>query len=154
MNPTFPRVKRLTQIYLVLQLGLLALLLVMAFQFQAIFRSKGLPQVFFNSIVASVLLQLLAFYPLKRLAEKEARREVAAEAGTLSPAEQQGLRHSRMYYDFGKATVFLFFATFIVLAPEATFVMSTIYFAFLLVALTYFQCFNFAARRAMRGHRP
>lgn len=150
-HPPFPRVTRLTRIYLVVQLFLLALLVAMAYQFQGIFRSRGIPQVFFNSIVASVLLQLVAFYPLKRLAEQEARREVAAEAGTLSPEEQKGLRHSRMYYDFGKATVFLFFAAFIVLAPGVTFVMSTVYFSFLLVALTYFQCFNFAARRAMRG---
>lgn len=150
-HPPFQRVKRLTLIYLVIQLCLLALLVVMAFQFQSVYRSKGTPQVFFNSIVASVLLQLAAFYPLKRLAEKEARREVAADAGTLSAEEQKGLRHSRMYYDFGKATVFLFFAAFITLAPGVTFVMSTIYFCFLLLALTYFQCFNYAARQAMKG---
>jgi hypothetical protein len=150
-QPTFQRVKRLTLIYLVVQLFLLALLVTMAFQFQAVFRSKGIPQVFFNSIIASVVLQLVTFYPLKVLAEKEARREVAFDAGTLTPEELKGLRHSRMFYDFGKATIFLFFAAFIILAPGVTFVMSTIYFGFILVGLTYFQCFNFAARRAMRG---
>lgn len=150
-QPNFVRVKRLTHVYLVIQIFLVALLVVMAFQFQAVFRAKGLPQVFINSIIAGVVLQLVAFYPLKRLAEKEATREVAADAGTLTPEEQKGLRHSRMYYDFGKATIFLFFAAFIILAPAVTFVMSTIYYAFILVALTYFQCFNFAARRAMKG---
>jgi len=149
-QPTFQRVKRLTYIYLAVQFFLLALLVVMAFQFQAVYRAKGLPQVFINSIIAGVVLQLVTFFPLKRLAEKEAGREVAADAGTLSPEELKGLRHSRMYYDFGKATVFLFFAAFIILAPAVTFVMSTIYFGFLLVALTYFQCFNFAVRRAIK----
>lgn len=150
-QPTFQRVKRLTLIYLAIQIFLLALLVVMAFQFQAVFRAKGVPQVFVNSIIAGVVLQLVTFYPLKRLAEKEAYREVGADAGTLTPEEEKGLRHHRMYYDFGKATIFLFFAAFIILAPAVTFVMSTIYFSFLLIALTYFQCFNFAVRRAIKG---
>lgn len=148
---TFTRVRRLTQIYLVLQLFLLVLLVVMAFQFQKIFHSKGIDHVFLNSIIASIVLQLISFWPLKRLAEKEAWREVGAEAGTLSTEEQKGLRQSRMFYDFGKATVFLFFAAFLFLAPPVTFVISTVYFSFLLIALTYFQCFNYAARRAMRS---
>lgn len=150
-QPSFLRVKRLTRIYLAVQLFLLVLLLLMSFQFQTVFYNRGIPQVFFNSIIASVILQLITFYPLKRLAEKEARLEVGADAGTLSAAQQKGLRHSRMYYDYGKVTIFLFFAAFVALAPEVTFVLSTIYFTFILISLTYFQCFNHAANKAMQG---
>jgi hypothetical protein len=151
LSAPLPRIRRMLVIHLVVQLFLLGLLLYMAFHFQALFRAKGMPQVFLNSIIASLVLELLAFYPVNRFAAAEARREIAAEAGTLSPDGRQGLRHQRLFSDFGKATAFLAFAVFIALAPPATFVMSTAFFGFIFIILTYLQCFDYAARRTMKG---
>jgi hypothetical protein len=146
----FKRTKRLLVIHLFVQVFLVALLLYMAFRFQGTFRAKGMPQVFLNSIITSVVVQLLAFWPISKFAAAEARREVAVEAGSLTAEQQKGLRQKRLLSDFLKASVFLFFAAFIALAPGATFVMSTAFFCFILATLTYFQCYNAAARRAMK----
>jgi hypothetical protein len=153
MPPTvaYPRTRRLLAIHLVVQLFLLVLLVYMALRFQGIFQQRGTPRIFTNSIIISVVIQLLAFWPIRRFAAAEARRELAAEAGTLSPEEHKGLRQKRLLGDFLKASVFLFFAAFIGLAPGVTSVMSIAFFSFILSTLCYFQCFNFTARRIMRG---
>ena len=66
---------------------LVVLLVIMALHFQSKFHSQGVPQAFLNSIIFSVILQLLAFYPLKKLTEKEAQREVAADGHEAAGAE-------------------------------------------------------------------
>jgi hypothetical protein len=152
----FRRLKRTLVIHVVVQLFLLALLVFMALNFQNAFRAKGVPQVFLNSILTSLVIQLALFYPINRFAAQEARREVAACAGGLGAEELTALRRKRIFGDFLKGAAFIFFATFIAMAPGVTFVMSTAFFCFILVTLTYFQCFNHAARRAMkeRDDRP
>ena len=147
----FKRTRRLLLIHLIVQILLLALLVYMAFHFQGLFRAKGIPQAFLNSIIVSIVVQLLAYWPISKFAGSEARREVAAEAGTLTADQQKGLRNKRLLGDFVKASVFLFFAAFIGMAPGATSVMCIAFFSFILTTITYFQCFNFAARRAMKS---
>lgn len=151
-TPPFTRMKRTLVIHVIVQLFLLVLLFYMALHFQSSFRAAGAPQAFLNSIIFSVVLQLLAFYPLKKLAEKEARREVAAAAaGKLDAEAQKALRHSRLFSDIIKASVVTFFVIFVAMAPTFLFLLSTLFFTFILITITYFQCFNFAARKAMKG---
>lgn len=151
-TPPFKRMKRNLLIHAMVQIFLLVLLIYMALHFQASFRSAGAPQAFLNSIICSVVLQLLAFYPLKKLAGKEAKREVAAAAAVNLDAEaQKALRHSRLFSDIIKASVVSFFVIFVAMAPRFLFLLSTLFFTFILITITYFQCFNFAARKAMKG---
>ena len=150
-KPPFQRMKRTLVIHQVVQVFLLLLLIVMALHFQSSYRSAGIPQVFLKSIVFSVVLQMLAFWPLKKLAEMEARREVAADGATLDADAQKALRHSRMFSDIVKASIVTAVVLFIAMAPVVLFILSTVFITFILVTITYFQCFNFAARRAMRG---
>ena len=148
----FKRMKRTLIIHVIVQIFLMLLLIYMSLHFQTAFNGKGTPQAFLNSIIFSVILQMLAFYPLKKLAEKEAKREVAADAGNkLDAAAQKALRHSRLFSDIIKASVVTFVVLFVALAPQFLFLLSTVFFTFILITITYFQCFNFAARKAMKG---
>jgi hypothetical protein len=71
--------------------------------------------------------------------------------GVRSSSEaRKGLWHLRIFADLIKASVFLSFAVFILLASSATFVMSTAFFCFLLAVLAYAQCFSFALFRLTR----
>lgn len=150
-QPEFKRMKRLMVIHLVIQVFLVLLLVYMAVHFQGVFRAKGMPRIFVNSIVTSLLIQLALFYPISKFAASEAKREIDCEAGDLSAEAQKALRNKRLLGDFIKASVFLFFGAFVAMAPGATFVMSTAFFCFILTTLTYFQCYNIAAKRAMKG---
>lgn len=144
------RLKRLIIIYRVVQVFLLGLFLYMSYHFQQLFQAQGMPQVFLNSIITVLGIQLLLFYPIRKLATHEARREAASQAPDLSPEARKDLRHQRLFSDLIKASVFLSFAVFILLAPAATFIMSTAFFCLLLTLLTYAQCFNFALSRLNR----
>jgi len=151
-TPPFTRMKRTLIIHMAVQLFLVVLLIYMALHFQASFINQGTPKVFLNSIIFSVILQMLAFFPLKKLAEKEAKREVAADSGNKLDADaQKALRHSRLFSDIIKASIVTFVVLFIAMAPQLLFLLSTVFFTFILFTITYFQCFNFAARREMRG---
>lgn len=147
----FKGLRKQTKIYLAVQIFFLVLLVFMAVNFQTAFKTKGMPQVFLNSIIATVLLQLAIFYPLNKAASKEVEREIASSVVGLSPDDMKALRKKRILSDFLKTSVFIFFFTFIVRAPPATFVLSTTFFTFVVTALTYFQCFNFAAKREMKA---
>lgn len=147
----FKRLRRQITIYAVVQVILLVLLVFMAFNFQATFQAKGMPQIFLNSIVASLVIQLIIFYPLNKFAAREAEQEIAACKISISVDELKNLRRKRIFGDFIKAAIFIFFFTFIARAPAATFVLSTTFFSFILIILTYFQCFNFAAKRGIRA---
>ncbi|SNB46916.1 hypothetical protein [Geobacter sp. DSM 9736] len=146
----FRKLRRLIMIHTVVQIFFFVLLIFMAVNFQETFRAKGMPQVFLNSIIATVLIQLAIFYPIKKAAGREVEREITASAAGLTPEQLKELRKKRVFSDFIKTSIFIFFFTFIAKAPPATFVLSTTFFTFAVTALTYFQCFNFAARRAIR----
>ncbi|HEY6873398.1 MAG TPA: hypothetical protein VI298_11800 [Geobacteraceae bacterium] len=145
----FKKLHRLITIYRVVQVVLLALLVFMAFMFQAQYRAKGMPQIFLNSIVASFVIQLLLFYPVNRFARGEAENEIAASAPGLTVEQQKALRQKRIFNDFLKAAAFIFFVTFALRAPGVLFVQSTILFSFILTALSYLQCHNYALKREL-----
>jgi hypothetical protein len=150
MGVTGHRLKRLILIYRVVQVFLFGLFLYMAWHFQQLFRTKGMPHVFVNSLIGALVVQLLLFYPIRKLAAHDAGREAASQSPDLSPQDRQNLRQQRIFADLVKASVFLAFAVFILIAPPATFILSTAFFCFLLTVLTYAQCFNFALSRLMR----
>lgn len=148
-SATHGRIRKLLTIHLVMQILFVALLVFMAFQFQQTFMKKGIGHVFTNSLIATFVLQLALFYPIYKLAAAEARREVTT-AQTSDLAVLKELRRQRIFGDVIKTSIFFFYAIFMVLAPPATFVMSTAFFSFVATIITYLQCFNHAARQQLR----
>lgn len=142
------RIKRQMMIYSVLQVVLTGLLLYVAWKFQEVYAAKGALNFFFNSIFLTLCLQILVFYPIYRFAGKEAQGELAAQQ-TTNPDELKVLRQKRIFGDYLKAAVFIFYGTFIVMAPSLTFVLSTAFFSFIATTLTYLQCFNFAMKKLL-----
>jgi hypothetical protein len=147
----FTKLRRFIKIYAAVQVFLIALLIYMAVFFQAGLRAEGRPQRFFHSVVVTLVIQLALFYPINRFAVREAEREVEACAEGLGFEKLKALRSSRTIGDVIKAGVFLFFITFSYRAPQDKFVLSVIFFSFILTFLSYFQCFNFAAKRSIAG---
>lgn len=147
------RLRRAVLIYRVVQLLFCILLIFMALHFQQLFAEKGLPHVFRNSLLVTLLLQFMLFFPLRRFADKEARRELAAASAQTTAEQQKQLRQQRLLADVIKGAVFLGFTTFIMMAPPVTFVLSTALFCFIVTVLTYLQCFNFVVRREL-GNQP
>lgn len=148
----FKKLRRLIQIYFVVQIVLVALLLYVALLFQA-----TLGPLFWKSIIITLVIQLVNFYPVNMFATREARREVAATAIGLTPEELKAQRNQRLVGDVIKMAVFGFFLIFVYKAPVTPnmqanrFYQSMIFFNFILTYLTYFQCFNFAAKREMKS---
>jgi hypothetical protein len=146
------RLRRTLVIHRIVQLLLCVLLIYMALHFQQLFQARGTPQVFRNSLIATLLIQLAIFFPLRHFAAGEARRELAA-ATSADAGQQKQLRQQRLFGDTLKGAVFLGFAAFILMAPPATFVLSTAFFCFIVTVITYLQCFSFALRRSLSGEQ-
>lgn len=148
----FKKLRRLLMIYAVVQVVLVVLLIFIALQFQA-----GLGPLFWKSIIITLIIQLVNFYPVNLFANREAKREVAAVAIGLTPEELKAQRQKRLVGDVIKMAVFAFFVIFAYSAPVTTnivanrFTQSLIFFNFILTYLCYFQCFNFAAKREMKA---
>jgi len=148
----FKKLRRLLMIYAVVQAGLVILLIYIALQFQA-----GLGPLFWKSIIITLIIQLVNFYPVNLFANREARREVAAVAIGLTPEELKAQRQQRLVGDVIKMAVFAFFVIFAYSAPVTAniqanrFTQSLIFFNFILTYLCYFQCFNFAAKKEMKA---
>ena len=147
----FKKLRRFTMIYAVVQIVLVLLLVYMAVTFQAGLQLEGRPQRFFHSIVASLIIQLALFYPIWRFAGREAAREVDACEIGLDAERLKAMRTKRTVGDVIKSGVFIFFITFIYKAPQDRFVLSVLFFTFILTFLSYFQCFNFAAKKEMKA---
>lgn len=149
----FTRLKRLMIIYRVVQVALVGLLIFMAFNFQKLFTLMGVPGLFMRSVITGIALQLVMIYPAWLLAQRDAAVEVEASQVGLSGDQLLALRRRRLVGDLWKLCVMGFFIVFIMMAPDvskaraASTVLAAAYFSFLLVALTYFQCFNFLAKR-------
>lgn len=152
-NVAFLRLRRTLLIHRIVQVILCVLLVYMALHFQQLFHAQGMPQVFRNSLLATLLLQFALFFPLRRFASKEAQRELAVVEAGADVERHKQLRQQRLIGDTLKGAVFLGFATFIMIAPPATFVLSTAFFCFIVTVVTYLQCFNFSVRRGLAG-RP
>lgn len=148
------RLRRTLLIHRIVQILLCVLLIYMALHFQQLFAAKGMPHVFRNSLLATLLLQFILFFPLRSFADKEARRELAAAAMQATVEQQKQLRQQRLFGDILKGAVFLGFSVFILIAPPVTFVLSTAFFCFIVTVVTYLQCFNFIVRRELGNTSP
>ena len=142
----FKKLRRLLNIHLVIQIILVALLVAVSWLFQ-----QRLADRFLNGVIFSLVIQLGLFFPVKSLTSKEVDREIASSAIGLTPADLQALRRKRVTADVIKSSIFLFFLIFILRLPEKPIILAIAYFTFILTCLSYFQCFNFAARREMRA---
>lgn len=149
----FTRLKRLMLIYRVVQVVLLGLLIFMAFNFQNLFTLMGVPGLFMRSVISGIAFQLVMIYPAWLLAKRDSAVEVEASQTGLTGEQLLLLRRKRLVGDLWKLCVMGFFIVFIMMAPDvskaraASTVLAATYFGFLLVSLTYFQCFNFWAKR-------
>lgn len=144
------KLRKLIKIYTAVQAILVILLVFMAINFQGGLAAEGRPERFLHSVIAAIVLQLLVFYPLKRFAAGEVERDLESTAGNLSDDEVKSIRHKRIFGDYLKASIVIFYLTFAWLAPKDRFILSTIFISFIFTLLTYFQCYNFLAIRSVK----
>jgi lysylphosphatidylglycerol synthetase-like protein (DUF2156 family) len=147
----FKKLRKTIVINRIIQGFFIILLVVAVIKVQAGLAEQGRPQRLMHAIVITALLQLALFYPLSKGAGKDAAREIESAETGLSVDRIQDLRRRRIFSEFMKAAIFLFFATFIARAPGDLFIQSTILFTFIVTVVTYLQCFNFQAKRKMSG---
>ncbi|HJV36815.1 hypothetical protein [Geomonas sp.] len=143
----FRKLNKTIKIFGVVQFGLVALLVYMAVNFQAKLRAINLEYRFMHGVLAAVAFQALMFYPIYKFAGKEAERDLALTAPKLSKAETDALAKQKKWSDIIKIATLGFFVVFVMAAPSAPFILSIIYYSFILTILTYLQCYNFAARK-------
>ncbi|GAM09218.1 hypothetical protein OR1_01492 [Geobacter sp. OR-1] len=148
-TPDYKRLRRLTKIYLVIQLFLVALLVFMAVNFQVKMSAEGVSQKFMYSVVTALVIQMALFYPIKKFAGKEAEREIESCTPGLDAEKFKSLRTKRMIADVVKMGVFVFFLTFAAKAPKVLFIQSLTFLTFILTFLSYFQCLSISLKRAI-----
>jgi hypothetical protein len=149
----FKKVSKNIKIFAVVQFGLVALLVYMAVNFQVELRRRGLEFRFMHGVIAACFVQLMLFYPIYKFAAKDANRDLSLTGSDLSKEEIKALLKQKRYSDIVKISSIGFFVTFIMAAPaNAPFILSIIYYSFILTILTYLQCYNFAAKKLMRDH--
>jgi hypothetical protein len=125
----------------------------MAYNFMLTFAKYGIQGAFFKSFGIAVGIQLLLMYPAWWLSRQDVEIEVDGSLVGITPEQQVLLRRKRMIGDIWKLSVLGAFVVFVAMAPGvdkargASIILAIAYFAFLLVALTYFQCFNFIAKK-------
>jgi hypothetical protein len=152
----FKRLNHVIIIYRVVQLVLAALLLFMAYHFQQLFAMIGKPAQFLSSFIVAIIFELILLYPAYLLARRDANIEIDGCALGVSLDTLAVLRKKRLRSDLLKVSIFIFFITFIAMAPDAKksagapLVLSSSIFSFLLLALTYFHGFNFCAKKQMK----
>lgn len=149
----FTRLKRFTIIHNVVQVGLLGLLLFMAYNFLMAFAQYSMEGAIFTSIGLSVLIQLLMLYPAWWLARQDVEVEIETSKAGVTPDQLLALRRKRMIGDIWKIAAAGAFVVFISMSPGvdkgrgASVILSVSYFSFLLVTISYFQCYNFIAKK-------
>ena len=152
----FKHLKRTMTIYRVVQGLLVCLLIFVAFKFQFNFAALGKPEKFMSCIGATFLIQALLFYPIYRLAGRDVNVEMEGCTVGLTKEALAALRKKRMLGDLWKFSAVGFFLAFVSLVPDAKksagapVILAIIIFSFLLMCLTYFQCFNFSAKKRIR----
>jgi hypothetical protein len=153
----FKRLNRLMMIYRIVQTMLVALLFYMALNFQHHFSLKGRPDQFIKSILIAIVFQLIAVFPVYKLAWRDAGIEFDGSVTGLSGEHLAALRKKRLIGDLWKFCAVAFFIVFVFMAPSADkaagapLVLVSILFSFLLTCLMYFQCFNFSAKKRMKS---
>lgn len=146
----FKKIARTIKIFAVAQVVLVAMLIYMAILFQQKMQMAGMPQRFMHAVIATIVIQLLLFYPISKFSGNEVVRDLALTSGSLSDQELKALLKKKRMSDIIKGAVFCFFAMFILQAPNTPIVLSVLYFSFILTILSYLQCYNFAAKRLMK----
>ena len=147
------RLRRLTIIYNVVQVGLLGLLMFMAYNFMLAFAKYGMSGLFVKSFIMAVTVQLICMYPAWWLARKDVEVEVETSLVGVTPDQLLALRRRRLIGDIWKISALGAFVVFVYMSPSvekgrgASLILSVSYYSFLLVALTYFQSFNFITKR-------
>jgi len=155
-NFDFKRLNRTLVIYRVAQGLLMCLLIYVAYIFQNNFSMMGKPEKFMASIIATIVIQLLLVYPIYRLAWRDAGVEIEGSAIGLTKEALAALRKKRLLGDLWKFSAVGFFLAFVTMVPDskkaagASQVLAIILFSFLLMCLTYYQCFNFSAKKRMK----
>lgn len=153
----FKKLNRQMMIYRIVQTILTGLLIVVAIAFQGRFDAMNRSEQFYSSIVVAVIVQLLLIYPVYRLADRDAGIEIEGSQPNLTNDQSSALRKKRLIGDLWKFCGVAFFLAFVTLVPDARkatgapLVLAATIFSFLLTCLMYFQCFNFNARKRMRG---
>jgi hypothetical protein len=152
----FKKLQRTMTIYRVVQTLLLCLLVFVVYHFQVSFTAIGAPEKFFKSVLSTILVQLLTVYPIYRLALRDATVEIDGCAIGITPEALTALRKKRMLGDLWKFSAVGFFLAFVSMVPDAkkasgaTQILAITLFSFLLMCLTYFQCFNFSAKKRIK----
>jgi hypothetical protein len=144
------RTSKTIKIFAVVQFGLVALLAYTAFEFQQRLLMLGRGNNFMYAVIAASLVQLLLFFPIKKFAAKEADRDLYLATTTVSKEEMKAFSKKKRFSDIIKMSTFSFFVIFLVAAPGDPFVLSVIYYSFILTILSYLQCYNFAAKKLMK----
>ena len=156
-NFNFKRLNRTMMIYRTVQTLLVCLLIYVAFVFQNNFAMMGKPEKFIASVIVTIVIQLLLVYPIYRLAWRDAGVSIEDCAEGLSAEMQTALRKKRLIGDLWKFCAVAFFMAFVALVPDVkkapgvAQVLAITLFSFLLMCLTYFQCFNFSAKKRMKS---
>lgn len=156
-NYNFNRLKRLSVIYSVVQVCLLGLLLFMAYNFMMVFSRYGVPGYFTRSFAFAVAVQLICLYPAWWLAGRDVQVELEAGDTKATPEQLVALRRRRLMGDLWKMAALGAFAVFLILAPgvdkgrAASLPLAITYYSFLLVAISYFQSFNYIAKKRRKA---
>jgi hypothetical protein len=150
----FSKVTKGVKIYGFVQVFLVILLVFMAVYFQGGLQAEERPERFLHSVIVSVVIQFILFYFLKRFAASDVERDVESAASDLTLEDIKKLRQKRIYSDYFKSAFVLFYFTFAYLAPNDRFVLSIIFISFILTLITYFQCYNFLAKKALKEKLP
>lgn len=143
----FKKMNRTIKVFGAVQMALVGLLVYMAVNFQHLLRIQGREFRFTHGVLASFVIQLLMFYPISRFAAKEADRDLAVTASNITNEQMNAFAKKKRWSDVIKIGGLAFFVMFVMAAPKDTFVLSIIYYTFILTILTYLQCYNFAARK-------
>jgi hypothetical protein len=152
----FKKLNRTMTIYRVVQGLLLCLLVYVSIIFQNNFALLGKPEKFMSCIFTAIVIQLLLLYPIYRLAWRDAGVEVEGSAIGLTKEALAALRKKRLLGDLWKFSAVGFFLAFATIVPDAKkaagapIILAIIIFAFLLMCLSYYQCFNFSAKKRMK----
>jgi uncharacterized membrane protein YhdT len=152
----FKKLNRTMTIYRVVQGLLVCLLIYVAYIFQNSFSMIGKPEKFMSSVFATIVVQILLFYPIYRLAGRDVNVEIEGCVVGLTKDALAALSKKRMLGDLWKFSAVGFFLAFVSLVPDAKkaagapIILAIIIFSFLLMCLTYFQCFNFNAKKRMK----
>jgi hypothetical protein len=105
------------------------------------------------SIKITIMSQLIAIYPIYRLAWRDAAVEIVGSTVGLTKEATAALRKKRLLGDLWKFSAVAFFLAFVSMVPKASgapTILAGTLFSFLLMCLSYYQCFNFSAKKQIK----